>query len=514
MAFFYRYLRGLFVLLLTFSGITTTHAAEGHVPYFEREDCPFSLSDEEIEDDLIRCGYVVVSEDHNEPNGDTIRIAVIVFKSTGRRPEPDPLIFLDGGPGSNTLVAARGGLDYAVVQPYIDERDVILFDQRGVGYSQPELSCPEIDDIYYERISQVYDALEDDPLVLQAASACRDRLLNNGVNLTAYTTAQNAADVNDIRIALGYEQINLYGVSYGTMLAQYIMRQYPDTVRSVVLDSVLPVNASLIEEHPLNMRRVFKLFFSVCAEDPTCSEAYPDLENVFFKLVTDLNENPRIFENVTNPVDGRRYDVMVDGNLVITWLFGRLYSAGSIPYLPGYIYAMSNDEPGALEDLAIAYTIGSRFFSAGMFFSVMCGDITQNNSFERWEHNLQALEQPEMRNYYINAYPLAIPGALKGCNSWVANEEAPEANQPITGNIPTLIFAGEFDPITPPNWGKQVADRLEVSYFYIFPGQGHGVTGSSDCAKSIMQDFLDRPTSKPYDVCTRWQERPEFFVPR
>lgn len=510
----YRYLRWSVLLLLIGMSFVPLRADDEHVPYFDSARCPFSLTEAEIEDDLIRCGDVVVLEDHDNPASGLIRIAVVQFKSTGRNPEADPMIFLDGGPGSNTLVATRLGLDYAVVRPYIEERDVILFDQRGVGYSQPELSCPEIDDIYFDRINQVYDAVEDDPLFLEAASACRDRLIADGVELTAYTTAQNAADVNDIRIALGYEQVNLYGISYGTMLAQYVMRQYPDTVRSVVLDSVLPVNASLIEEHPLNMRRVFKLFFSACAQETACSESYPDLETVFYDLVADLNANPREFDGVRSPVDGEAYDVIVDGSLVINWLFGRLYSAGSIPYLPQQIYAMANDEHGALEGLAIAYTIGTRFFSAGMFFSVMCGDITQNNSFEQWEKNLQALEQPEMRDYYINAYPLAIPGALKGCESWVAREEAPEANDAVVSDIPTLVFAGEFDPITPPNWGQQVANRLENSYFYIFPGQGHGVTGSSQCAQAIMQDFLDRPNSQPYDACFDWSDRVEFVVPQ
>ncbi len=504
----------LWSVVILLAGVTLGPVlAKDILPRFEPAECPFELSGEDLRALRVQCGYVVVPENRADPYGSTIRLAVAVYHSSARDPQPDPLIYLDGGPGVSTLVNAEWGLVYTLVLPHLEQRDVILFDQRGVGFSEPNLECPELDTLYLELAGRVYDPTIDTPLLLDTATACHNRLSAAGIDLTAYNTTENAADVNDIRLALGYEQLNLYGVSYGTLLAQYTMRQYPDAVRSVVLDSVVPVDINLIEEHPANTYRVFKLLFSACAADHACSRAYPDLETTFFDLVKDLNEAPQVFHNVRGS-GGRRYEVVIDGNVLIRWLYGALYSTDAIPMLPGLIYELRNGGRDVLEHLAVGTVSGgSSGFSYGMYLSVLCEDVAPANNPEMLAQAIERLDHPEMRQYYTSISPLTIPGLLTGCERWGTAAAAPEAAAPVASDIPTLVLTGEYDPITPPHWGQRVARRLTTSYVYLFPGYGHGVTGDGYCALGMMQNFLANPAAAPDATCMQHLHGVDFWLP-
>ncbi|MGA9350189.1 MAG: alpha/beta fold hydrolase, partial [Anaerolineae bacterium] len=211
------------------------------VATFEEAPCPFDVP----EDAPVVCGFVVVPEDHNDPAGPTIRLAVAVLKDQSENHQPDPVILLSGGPGEKTVHNAAALAQ--LLAPVHPNRDLIIFDQRGVGLSEPALECPEF-------VQAVFDLLDEpDPdialqTIFDAVMACRDRLVSEGYNLTMYNTVQNAADVNAIRFALGYDQVNLWGGSYGSLLAQATMRDHPEGIRSVAIVSILPLEKSLFVE--------------------------------------------------------------------------------------------------------------------------------------------------------------------------------------------------------------------------------------------------------------------------
>ena len=179
-----------------------TAAEEAFIPVFEEAACPF----ERPEEAAISCGTVVVPEDHFSPNERSLRIAVVVFKDESPGHQPDPVILLAGGPGEKTLANALQLASF--LAPLHPNRDLIVFDQRGVGLSEPALECPGWEQAQLEVLDE-----RDPEVVMQttfeALMLCRDRLVSEGHNLAAYTTLQNAADVNAIRLALGYEQMNL-----------------------------------------------------------------------------------------------------------------------------------------------------------------------------------------------------------------------------------------------------------------------------------------------------------------
>ncbi|MCU0491295.1 MAG: alpha/beta hydrolase, partial [Chloroflexaceae bacterium] len=205
-------------------------------PQFRWNDCPFDPDEYLIEEGEVRCGTLTVTEDRKQNGGRLIQLAVVVVASIAADPAPDPILFLAGGPGGGAINDVEDWL----YSPLRDERDIILLDQRGTGYSQPNLACPELADEGYDT---ELDALE----------ACRDRLRQQWVNLQAYNSAATAADVAELREALGYEQINLFGVSYGSRVALTVLRDAPQGIRSVILDSAYPPEVNGYNEQPLNV---------------------------------------------------------------------------------------------------------------------------------------------------------------------------------------------------------------------------------------------------------------------
>ncbi len=228
---------------------------EPYVAVFERSSCRFRIP----AGTKVECGFLVVPENHSKPAGRTIRLHVAIFSTASDDPAPDPIVYLSGGPGQSPLKMAQ--FAFEAFAPFLANRDLILLDQRGVGYSEPALDCHELLELAYETAPEDLPVDELAKLTTAAASECRDRLLRQAVSLSAYRSAQSAADLNDLRLALGYEEWNLYGISYGTKLALTTMRDFPTGIRSVVLDSTYPLQVNLYAEVPANATRAFNVFF-------------------------------------------------------------------------------------------------------------------------------------------------------------------------------------------------------------------------------------------------------------
>ena len=206
------------------------------------------------------CGYLIVPEDRSDPDSQPISLHVAVFTSESEEPAPDPIVYLEGGPGGHALEIVPFIFEDRIA-PFLTNRHFIVFDQRVVGYSEPNLDCPELIALTHETLDQQLSVEEQRAGGLSASLACRDRLIGEGVNLKAYTSAENAADLNALRQALGYEEWNLYGISYGTRLALTAMRDHPEGIRSVVLDSAYPLQVDLPTSLLSNADRAFSQLF-------------------------------------------------------------------------------------------------------------------------------------------------------------------------------------------------------------------------------------------------------------
>ena len=460
-----------------------------YVAVFERSSCRFRIP----AGVKVECGFLVVPENHSKPAGRTIRLHVAIFSTESDNPAPDPIVYLSGGPGQSPLKMAQFAFD--VFTPFLANRDLILLDQRGVGYSEPALDCHELLDLAYQTAQEDLPLDEIANLTTEAAGVCRDRLLRQAVSLSAYTSAQSASDLNDLRLALGYEEWNLYGVSYGTKLALTTMRDYPDGIRSVVLDSTYPLQVNLYAEVPANATRAFNVFFDSCAADAACSSAYPDLETVFFDLVQELNDTPvNVPIAVVNRFTLERIDsALIDGNRMVEMLFQSLYISEIIPLLPAMIFGVSDGDLELLGFIAEGYISGIEFSSEGMYFSVQCGEEVPFGSPE--EGAAAGEVYPQVQDW-VDSDPFSTI-----CLSWGAGKADPIENEPVVSDIRTLILAGEFDPITPPAWGELVAESLSNSFYFEFPDVGHGVSRSGPCALGITLGFFDDPTIEPDGDC-------------
>ena len=195
-------------------------------------------------------------------------------------------------------------------------RDFVMFDQRGVGFSQPSLYCEELRDLFYQTIGTNPTRDQEIEDQVAAAFACRDRLVASGIDLAAYDTTASAADVNDIILALGYGQVDVWGLSYGTRLGLAVARDFPEIVHSLVLDSALPPSVNQLVDVAANAERAFRVLFDGCAADAACSSAYPDLETEFYDLVAVLNDTPATY-HAQHPRTGVVYSVVLTGDRLI-----------------------------------------------------------------------------------------------------------------------------------------------------------------------------------------------------
>lgn len=463
-------------------------AATGYTPVFEPDDCPFEVPT--IGD--YRCGYLIVPEDRSTPDGAQVELAVGIALSASATPQPDPIIYLEGGPGGTAL----SGMEIWHDLGYTADRDVIVFDQRGTGFSFPSLDCPEaLDDAYDDMVS--------------AALACHERLVSDGVNPAMYNSAASAADIADLRTALGYADtpVNILGISYGTRLALTLLRDSPDLIRSVVLDSVYPPNVDGYAEEARNIDLAFDRLFSGCAADPACAAAFPDLERRFYATLEDMQDAPRVLPSTGDEVDG-------EGLLDVVVL--TMYDTFAIPELPLIIDAVANGDDEALEYLVFADGAAARLYryqdepdsdSEGMAYSVQCYEEfpftadTNAPAFDGEMHPLVANQAKFLRE---------IEGEV--CAFWGAGTAIARENAAVSSDVPVLLLAGEYDPVTPPEWADVAAATLPNSNTLVFPGRGHGISLDGDCPTDVTLAFLADPAAPLATACMDAPGTPPAFV--
>jgi pimeloyl-ACP methyl ester carboxylesterase len=481
---------GLIVAL----GVWRTVTAQADVPPFETAECPFPSPIGY----RIDCGFVSVPEDRSQANSPSIKIGVAIVHSTNAQPAPDPIFFLNGGPGG-ALVAALPNM-LPGFDPLLSTRDVIFFDQRGAGWSQPALVCPEIEELKIESLKRVLSAEES----LAAYRACRDRLQSAGIDIAAYNTTENAADVDDLRRALGYEQINLFGVSYGTMLAQVIVRDHADHIRSAVLDSAYPIWEYVMADAPASLTRYFDTVFTNCENDLVCRSAYPEARSVFAQLIDRVRHQPIVFTN-TDPVTQEVFTTTIDHAGLIGWL---LYTTPRD--VPGVIYDLRD---GAVDPIVKTQRAMLKEahrpqwpLSEGMKTSVLC-------QLRLAQVAPQQIAESEAR-YVTAAWANASNAALMAlCAEWPTRSIDARDAAPLQTDVPLLVIGGEYDPGSPPRYAETMAAASTHGHAFIVPEAGHAALISADpCANGIVYSFLNDPLREPSSECLAQTRQPGFSL--
>jgi pimeloyl-ACP methyl ester carboxylesterase len=444
----------------------------------------------------IACGTLTVSEDRAEPAGPTVELPVAVLRTASPTPQPDPVVYFEGGPGFGAIENAESFLEHE----YGADRDLILFDQRGTGGARPSLDCPEVHEATWQAFATTDATDAEREGTLAAFDACRARLTAAGVDLDTYDTGVSAEDVEDLRLALGIDEWNLFGVSYGTTLALQALRAHPERVRSVVLDSVFPTTVGgTAGDIAAGADRAFGAVYAGCAADAACAAAYPDLPQVLGEVVARYDATPHP-TSVTDPVTGQEHALLITGRDILSGLFQALYDDELIPLVPSLLTALRQGDTGIIDlfaDQALPLLLGA---AEGMSASVQCSDRAAFPD----DLDLVLAERPEL-------------GSLLGigawsCARWDVDPAAPGFNEPVSVDVPALVLADEYDPITPPADSRAVADALPDATFVHFPGLGHGAVFSHLCPEAVYTSFLADPAA-PDTSCVAAMGPPAWALP-
>jgi len=458
------------------------------------------------------CGYVTVPEEHALPKGRSIQLAVVRIRSTSKSPAADPLFVEQGGPGDSTIGVI---VNWAVpslpeLQAVLRSRDLVFVEERGTRYSRPFLSCPEYDakNIAIAKGEMAYT----DPSWFKT---CQERFKAQGINLNAFNTRENAADVYAVAETLGYRAFNYYGVSYGTLLGQYVIAQankHKAKLRSVILDGVVrpDIDFNLAGGHSLSY--ALRNVFHACAQDQRCGQAYPNLEQKFLAIVDQLNRKP-VPLTLTTPLSKKAVVTQLDGNAFATALLSPLlrpYSGNTArgTSIPKYIEAASQGNFGWVADNLSPDLESSDGSAKGMYHSVLCA---RAKSVQATPSHVLPPPFPQLVAWGIREGE----AVAKVCSILQADLKPPFVYE--NPEIPTLVLNGAYDPVTPQPYGEAVARNLRSAYVYTFPGLGHGSffpppgMPATDCVIQIATEFLANPRQAPNSSCLT-QIKPMFVV--
>jgi pimeloyl-ACP methyl ester carboxylesterase len=473
------------------------------IPVFRGTACPFDVP----LGTRVRCGVVRVPQDRTKNLTNLIELPVVLFQSS--KANADVIIYLQGGPGSEAIDWSLALFD-DFVTPVLKEYDMLFFDPRGTGRTQPPLDCPELNPVFIDSYFQNRSEEETFKEFNAAWEKCHHRFIAQGIDPAAFNTTQSAADVRDIAAAMGYQKVNLLGISYGTRLGLTIMRDHPEIVRAAVLDSVVPMEAKMFNRRASDVEYALNMVFSNCAASPRCNGAYPGLEKVFYDLIERFSREP-VTIKAYNRRTGFTQEVKVNGVDMVSAVVWGLHTSELVPVVPKAIFDIQN---GDYTFLSYALGVpGGEYNTIGMgtYFATVCPEQVYASTPQEVDADLS--RSPIVKKFALAGLFGSSQRVFDLCQAWGGRAHEARDSEPVRANIPTLVISGQYDPTTPVTTGEMVAANLPDSHFYVIPGMGHGATVGNECSYQITMAFLNDPTRKPDSNCLDQEANFEFFLP-
>jgi pimeloyl-ACP methyl ester carboxylesterase len=428
----------------------------------------------------LRTGYLVVPEDRQSQGVRTIRLPFVIMKSRSATPRPDPVLVSAGGPGGSILGRSRN----RARNPLLEDRDVILLEQRGTHFAEPSLAAPRVAEALRSGWSANLNGNPDSASVERALAETLSEYRALGIGLAGYTTKESAEDIADLRRLLDIGSWNLYGSSYSTKIMLTVLRDSPAGVRAVILDSVLPLEANWDEDAPANILDAFQRLIAAAREAATLRSRLDGFEARWEGFLKAANRRPPEIA-LKDPVNGRPLSLRLDAAGIMNCVYAGLEDAAVIPRLPLIIDAACRGREDVLAPLAEAYLASSQGFAWGARLAVWCNE---EFPFERPDRILRPPGLPaELARYVQTAVP------LEALRAWPQGRPAARENLPVRSGVPTLIAAGEFDPDTPVAWSRRTASFLRDSQVVVFAGMSHVPLFSHPEAGRLVREFLNSP---------------------
>lgn len=483
-------------------GLTDVGRTDVEVALDEDPDC-FGIQPAGLAADAVTCGAVAVPLEHDEPGGEQIELAVAVHHA-------DQGDAAGGGAGSATerrapLLLLGGGPGEVMVEPYLTtpqlrhvfdvDRDVIVVDQRGVGSSSPALECPEIPALEAQETAE--ESLQS---ALEALGDCHDRLVAEGIDLDGFDHLNNARDVDLVRRAVGADELNIRGTSYGTQVALLAADMFPDATRSVILSSPLDPRENWIETAPEGFERALDRVVELCAADDACAEEVGDLDAAIEQVVERLAEDPE--EVTARPPGGEPEELVYDPAGFLGGLFTLFYQAQLTASLPAFVDAAADGDLSPLADLSalLAQQLEGAL-SAGMQYSMVCSG---EGALASAEDARASLDSELLAEHWFGSNMLGEPMA-EVCDIWDVEHDYDPAAVSLDIEAPTLILTGGLDHVTPPRLGEQLHADLPQSQLIEVPGATHGpletVSLPGPCGQRLVGAFLADPGAELEAAC-------------
>jgi pimeloyl-ACP methyl ester carboxylesterase len=440
-------------------------------------------------DEELLCGKLTVFENRGSRAGRTIDLNVVVLPALDPNKKEEPLFDLAGGPGA---ASTDGASFYAGEgKEYRRHRDVVLVDQRGTGESNglkpaPRRKTPQ------DFLTEMYP--------VEYVKHLR-QTLESRADLTQYTTSIAMEDLDDVRGWLGYERINLFGLSYGTRAALVYLRQNPDRVRTVTLMGVAPTYLKMPLYHAQAAARAMELLLKECETDAQCHEAFPQIRQDWQNVLAQLGREPARVR-YSPPDKSAPVTVEIQRDVFAEKVRTMMYGEEKARRIPLMVHRAATGDFAPFLQEAIKPSIPD-FIADGMYLSVTCAE------------DVPFIDQAEAAK--LNAgNPFGnyrVFQQTRACGLWPRGHIPADFQEPVSATVPVLIFSGNLDPVTPPERGEEVAKYLPNSRHVIIPHGGHGVDGltSPDCADRLIMEFLHSGDVKSLDTsCVQTMAPPPF----
>ena len=426
------------------------------------------------------------------------RLFLAILHSVGDNPAPDPVIWLMGGPGDPAFQDDSAEDWWPLTAAFRRQRDVIVFDARGVGRSEPSLDCPDP-----TPADRAINTLEADPLAAEVVRlrACGESLIAQGIDFSEFRLPNHAADVVRIARTFGHAEVNLVALSYGTRVALQVIREAPDLVRAAVLDGPYPSNVNALVEAPVVRAGVFDLLFSDCQIDWRCRAAIGDLRQHFEAMIAWLVEGNAVVTRWAGS-DGP-VDVLVTPGDVIDALILMAGDSNTLPLMPR---AIRSGGAGDLRRMIPFLTGGPGAGSVdneGVTLSAECSEDWAYADATGYARNVAA------NTPFSSGHAVSIAWAV--CRDWPVVAVEPRLRAPVAADTPILALVGSYDPITPPSWAYSLARTLPNLEILEMASGSHGLLGRFACVTTAAAAFLDMPDQPTAGLC-RDRTRPPRFA--
>jgi pimeloyl-ACP methyl ester carboxylesterase len=433
-----------------------------------------------------------VRENRDDPRSKEIGLHVAVIPALRLKPAADPLFILSGGPGQ---AASDFYLSVAPAFSRIRrDRDLVLVDQRGTGRSN-RLDCSLPDDSDFAVL---------DPQQLQdRVRECRESLSGDP---RYYTTSIAVRDLDEVRAALGYLKVNLYGISYGTRVAQHYMRRYPDRVRTAILDGSVPAEVALGPEVAIEAQRAIDSALQRCAGAADCARQFPQISQQFTALQEQLRKAP-VTVSIPHPVTGVLTTTKLDVARLGAAVRLLTYADETVSTLPLLIHeAQSLHEPQSLaaQYLRVESSLEEEI-AEGMHFAVVCSEDAP-----RWDQ--ENITDEALAKTYLGA--AFMSGMRAVCAEWPRGPVDADFVEPLQSAVPTLLLSGTDDPVTPRRYADQIMKGLHNGKHLVAAGQGHGQLATG-CFPRLTAEFIAAGTAAGLDdACVRTIGPTPFMLSR